>query len=79
MSGSEVNTKSIEWAEENILRVNPYLKKHFQGSIRLQKDPEFIFEGVIFVDDKFDFSICNPPFFNSEDERKLRKSSVCPI
>ena len=79
MSGSEVNNKSIEWAEENILRLNPFIKKNFPGFIRLQKDSSKIFEGVIFEEDKFDFSICNPPFFNEEDDRKLRKSSVCPI
>ena len=55
MSGSEVNSKSIEWAEENILRLNPFIKKHFPGFIRLQKDSSKIFEGVIFEEDKFDF------------------------
>ena len=79
MSGSEVNSKSIEWAEENILRLNPFIKKHFPGLIRLQKDSSKIFEGAIIEEDKFDFSICNPPFFNEEDDRKLRKSSACPI
>lgn len=79
MAGSELNKNSIEWAEDNIIRINPYLKEHFQGPIRLQKDASLIFEGVIFDDDKFDFTICNPPFFNEEDDRRLRKSSVCPI
>ena len=79
MAGSEVNKQSIEWADENIIRLNPYLKKHFPGPIRLQKDSSLIFEGVIFEEDKFDFSISNPPFFNEEDDRKLRKSSVCSI
>ena len=35
MTGSEVNKKSIEWADDNIIRLNPYLKEHFKGPIRL--------------------------------------------
>lgn len=44
--------------------------------IRLQKNPENVLDGVIFQDDNFDFTICNPPFFNSLEERIIRKSSV---
>jgi 23S rRNA (adenine1618-N6)-methyltransferase len=47
--------------------------------IRLQKDHSSIFDGVIYQDEKYDFSICNPPFFSTEEDRKLRKSSICQI
>lgn len=53
------------------------MKKNFiDNGVRLQKDPTQIFEGVIYEDDDFDFTICNPPFFNSQEERTIRRSSV---
>lgn len=75
-AGSEVNKSSIEWAETKILKANPDIEGSFLG-IRLQSDPLQVLTGVITQDEeRFDFCMCNPPFFNSEDERKLRKSSV---
>lgn len=35
--------------------------------------------GVVSEKEKFDFSVCNPPFFSDFSERKFRFSSVCPI
>jgi len=78
-AGSDINKASIAWASENIIARSQYLKDHMIGPLRLQKDPRNILEGVIYEDDHFDFTICNPPFFASEDDRKIRKSSVCPI
>ena len=46
-----MNQGSIDWAEENMIRKNPYLKDHMidrGGSIRLQKDPSQVLEGVIY-------------------------------
>lgn len=43
--------------------------------LRLQKSPETIFEGVV-KSDRFDISMCNPPFHASQNEAKtgtLRK------
>ncbi len=78
-AGSDINKASIAWASENIIARNLYLKDHIIGPLRLQKNPNNILEGVIYEDDQFDFTVCNPPFFGSEDDRKVRKSSVCPI
>ena len=50
-AGSDVNKGSIDWAEENIIRKNLYLKDHtidLGGSIRYQKDSSLILEGVIY-------------------------------
>ncbi|MCA0349765.1 MAG: 23S rRNA (adenine(1618)-N(6))-methyltransferase RlmF [Bacteroidetes bacterium] len=45
-------------------------------SLQLQTEPRFIFKNIILPEDKFAFTICNPPFHNSvEDANKaaLRK------
>jgi 23S rRNA (adenine1618-N6)-methyltransferase len=45
-------------------------------SLQLQTEPRFIFKNIILPEDKFAFTICNPPFHNSaEDAHKaaLRK------
>jgi 23S rRNA A1618 N6-methylase RlmF len=50
-AGSDVNKGSIDWAEENIIRKNLYLKDHTidrGGSIRYQKDSSLVLEGVIY-------------------------------
>lgn len=50
-AGSDVNKGSIEWAEENIIRKNLYLRDKMidrGGSIRLQKDSSLVLEGVIY-------------------------------
>ena len=38
-----------------------------------------ILNGVINSSDKFDFTMCNPPFFGDKFERTSRNSSICPI
>lgn len=45
-------------------------KNHLEGSIelRLQKDPKKIFSGIIRPGERFDFTLCNPPFHASEEE-----------
>lgn len=81
-AGSDVNQKSIDWAEENIIRKNKHILERWidnGGKIRLQKDPSSIFEGVLYDTDRFDFSVCNPPFFSETEDRNTRYSSVCPI
>ncbi|MCJ7766518.1 MAG: 23S rRNA (adenine(1618)-N(6))-methyltransferase RlmF [Thiovulaceae bacterium] len=46
--------------------------------LRLQTSPDNIFSGIIRKDDRFDFTLCNPPFHSSEEEasagtqRKIR-------
>eukprot|EP00347_Sterkiella_histriomuscorum_P012059 403370045 len=81
-AGSDINQDSIQWATTEILNKNKKLQENFIGQIRLQKDYESVLEGVISVneiDEKFDFTMCNPPFFNHEEERTFRHQSVCPI
>ena len=77
MTGSEINVNSIKWAEDRIIKVNPQLVDKI--IVRYQSDPNRILDGVILPTDKFDFTMCNPPFFASLNERKERMSSVCPI
>ncbi|MFE3869006.1 23S rRNA (adenine(1618)-N(6))-methyltransferase RlmF [Flavobacterium sp. LS2P90] len=46
-------------------------------SLQLQTDSRFIFKNIITPEDKFTFTICNPPFHASQDE--ATKSSVRKI
>ena len=45
MTGSEVSLESKEWAEANIIATNKLL--HNKLTIRLQKDPMCILDGVL--------------------------------
>ncbi|MCP4597118.1 RlmF-related methyltransferase, partial [Neptuniibacter sp.] len=60
-------------------KFNPVLKKKI--CCRLQKSQENIFKGVIQQDERFDFTLCNPPFHASLSEatagskRKVRNLS----
>lgn len=65
--GTDVDTKSIE-AAQNIIDHNPSLKDKIE--LRLKLDPKTIFKGIINADDKFDITICNPPFHASADDAK---------
>ncbi len=77
MTGSELNKESKDWAIEQVIQPNP--KLYDKIKIRLQSDPCCVLDGVIRPEDKFDFTMCNPPFFSSMTVRKERHSSVCPI
>ncbi len=74
--GSDIHAASVKSAQF-IVEANPNLKKGIQ--IRLQKTPSNIFKGVIKPTDRFDLTLCNPPFHASQDEanatatQKLRK------
>jgi len=72
--GSDIDAKSIE-AAQNIVNANPLLKNKVK--ISLQKNKQYIFEGILNQNDKIDLVICNPPFHASiEDAQKgtLRKN-----
>ncbi|MBP3942529.1 23S rRNA (adenine(1618)-N(6))-methyltransferase RlmF [Sphingobacteriaceae bacterium WQ 2009] len=77
--GSEIVKKAYKNAIE-IARLNPVLKNNVQIRQQLTKD---IFRGIIQPEDKFDITICNPPFFSSQlealaqTERKI-KSKITP-
>lgn len=63
--GSDINSKALK-AAEVILDLNPSLQKKIH--LRLQENPEHIFKGIILPNEKFDLTICNPPFHSSPEE-----------
>ena len=74
--GSDIHAASVKSAQF-IVEANPNLRKGIQ--IRLQKSASNIFKGVIKPTDRFDLTLCNPPFHASQDEanatatQKLKK------
>lgn len=64
MLGSDINQESLENAQE-ILDHNADLEPFIQ--LKKQSDSHFIFKNIIKSNDKFTFSMCNPPFHDSED------------
>lgn len=72
--GSDIDPKSIENAQK-IIDANDNLKNKIK--LRLQKDKNHIFVGIIGKNDKFDLTMCNPPFHASlEDALKANKRKV---
>lgn len=63
--GSDIHAASVKSAQF-IVQANRNLSKAIQ--IRLQKTPSNIFQGVIKPSDRFDITLCNPPFHASQDE-----------
>jgi 23S rRNA (adenine1618-N6)-methyltransferase len=71
--GTDIDSKALDAANE-IIKKNPELKAQLQ--CRLQKHPANIFEGIISQGEKFDLTMCNPPFHLSMEEAQkgtLRK------
>jgi len=63
MMGSDINLDSLENAQR-ILDHNPDLEPFVQ--LKKQSDSDFIFRNIIEPRDKFAFTMCNPPFHDSE-------------
>lgn len=63
--GTEVD-KPAKATAETIIKNNPEMKDAI--SIRLQESKRQIFKGIILPEERFDFTICNPPFHNSKEE-----------
>jgi 23S rRNA (adenine1618-N6)-methyltransferase len=63
--GSDINTESINNVS-TIIAKNPKLKNNFE--LRIQHDKNHIFDGIIQADERFDVSVCNPPFHASQEE-----------
>ena len=61
-TGSDVDEKALQSAER-IIQNNTDLISAV--NCRLQKDVSKIFTGVVLPEDKFDFTMCNPPFHAS--------------
>ena len=64
MLGTDINQKSLENAQK-ILDENPDFSSHIQ--LKFQPDSNFIFKNVLSPEDRFTFSMCNPPFHDSEE------------
>lgn len=64
MLGTDINQGSLENAQK-ILESNPELKENIQ--LKFQPKSELIFKNIISKEDKFTFTMCNPPFHDSEE------------
>ncbi|MBW8523063.1 23S rRNA (adenine(1618)-N(6))-methyltransferase RlmF [Chryseobacterium chendengshani] len=82
MLGTDINKKSLENARK-ILDENPEMSQNIQ--LKLQPDSNFIFRNILHSEDKFTFSLCNPPFHDSEEAamkgnlrktKNLKKSNI---
>ncbi len=72
--GSDIDPKSIASAQ-NIVNSNSSLKDKI--GCRLQKNQKVVFHGIIGKEDKFDLTICNPPFHSSiEDAQKGTRRKI---
>mgnify|MGYP001133554089 CR=1 FL=1 len=63
--GSDIEKESIE-SSENIIKSNDSLNGNIE--CRLQVNSDNIFTGIIKEDDRFDFTLCNPPFHKSQKD-----------
>ena len=68
MLGTDINPNSLENAQK-ILESNPDLEENIQ--LKLQPDSDLIFKNIILSKDRFTFSMCNPPFHESEEDAML--------
>lgn len=82
MLGTDINRKSLDNAQ-NILNANPDFFENIQ--LKFQPESNFIFKNILTSQDKFTFSMCNPPFHDSEEAamkgnirktKNLKKSKV---
>lgn len=74
MLGTDINKDSLNNAQ-HILDHNPDLSPVIQ--LKQQPDPDHIFKNIIETGDRFTFSMCNPPFHDSEESAlkgNLRKT-----
>lgn len=63
--GSDIDPKSIA-SSQHIVNSNASLKEMIE--CRLQKNSKDIFHGILGKEDKFEFTVCNPPFHSSAEE-----------
>ncbi|PQA97544.1 23S rRNA m(6)A-1618 methyltransferase [Chryseobacterium piscicola] len=74
MLGTDIDQKSLDNAQK-ILDENPTISENIQ--LKLQTDSQYIFKNILNSQDKFTFSMCNPPFHDSEESAikgNLRKT-----
>ena len=65
--GSDIDAVSVRSAKEIVTR-NVSLQDKIE--IRKQEKPEYIFKEIITKTDRFDFTLCNPPFHRSPQEAR---------
>jgi len=63
--GTDIDENALQNCKK-IIAKNPHLIEAI--SLQLQVEPRFIFKNIILPEDKFAFTICNPPFHASQDE-----------
>jgi len=63
--GCDIDEKALQNCKK-IIANNPKLIDVI--SLQLQVEPRFIFKNIILPEDKFAFTICNPPFHSSPEE-----------
>lgn len=72
---TDIDPVAVRWVAE-LVAANRVLSGKIE--CRLQRDPGSVFDGVVRPDERFDLSVCNPPFHASAEEaasgtlRKLR-------
>jgi 23S rRNA (adenine1618-N6)-methyltransferase len=66
--GTDIDLAAIVSAN-NIIELNPKLKGNIE--LRLQPNNTDIFKGIIKKDERFDITICNPPFHSSKTEAQM--------
>ncbi|WP_372745837.1 23S rRNA (adenine(1618)-N(6))-methyltransferase RlmF [Lutibacter sp.] len=62
--GTDIDKKSLDRAEKIVKKNN--LTKVIK--LKQQKDATHIFDGILTADDKFSATMCNPPFYKSQEE-----------
>ena len=72
--GTDIDEKALQNCKK-IIANNPKLIDFI--SLQLQVEPRYIFKNIILPEDKFAFTICNPPFHASQDE--ATKASIRKI
>lgn len=82
MLGTDINKKSLENAQK-ILDENPSISENIQ--LKFQTNSQLIFKNILNSEDRFTFSLCNPPFHDSEESamkgnlrktKNLKKSKI---
>lgn len=63
--GTDIDEKALQNCKK-IIADNPKLIDAI--SLQLQIEPRFIFKNIILPEDRFAFTICNPPFHDSPEE-----------
>lgn len=72
--GTDIDEQALENCKQ-IIEANPKLIEDI--SLQLQIESRFIFKNIMQSEDRFAFTICNPPFHNSQAE--ATKSSIRKI